>query len=313
MRNTDVDSLLFPVEMVDVFFETPDCGRWPIRTHKAVINADSGCPLGVVGRGYRLVSNEEALHFGRQCARQLLGGQANNLEYFNVYAPARPYYCRVDLIHSGYEVNFGRKEIYLPFLRVTNSYNGSRALRFDIGYCRKLCSNGMIFEKEAIQFRFPHSHADIGREIDFRIAEGRLKALEARLTSDFDRLHSYPVPQEMAVPLFFRTLQLPFDGVDEEMPPRRRAYIDELVGYADQLIAKYEHELGLNAYAILNAATDFASNPPQIKDMRATTHSLQSRAGAWCSQFADKLSDEDKPFELVEYLGDYVRMAGWRN
>lgn len=313
MRKTNVDSILFPVEMVDIHFMTSDGRTMPVDTHKAVVDTRNGMSLGVVSNGYRLVENREALHFAENCAAQLFGVASGKLAVFNVRAPKRPWYCQVDLIHKGYEVNIGKQEVYLPFLRVTNSYNGSRALRFDIGYCRKLCSNGAIFEKEAIQFRFPHSHASIGREIDFSIAEGQLEALHSRLASDLDRLYAYGVPREMDAPLFFKALSLPHAAPDEDMKTRRRAYISDLVYHAHDLITKYTDEFGPNAYSIFNAATDFASNPPEISDMRAPVHSLQTRAGTWCREFTAELANEDKPFELAEYLGEYGQMTAWRN
>lgn len=313
MRNTDVSSVLFPVEMVDIFFTTSDGKAQRVDTHKAVVDPQNGVSLGVVSNGYRLVANHEALRFAEKCAAQLFAVEPGQLEVFNVHSPKRPWYCQIDLIHKGYEVNIWKQEVYLPFLRVTNSYNGSRALRFDIGYCRKLCSNGMIFEKEAIQFRFPHSYASIGREIDFSIAEGQLRSLHSRLASDLDQLHAYSIPEGMDVPLFFRALSLPHAVLDENMKARRRAYISNLVYHARALTTKYRGEFGPNAYALFNAATDFASNPPEISDMRAPIHSLQTRAGTWCQEFVAELVNKAKPFDLAEHLGDYKHMADWRN
>lgn len=229
MRNTDIESVLFPVEMVDIYVTTADGRTKHIDTHKAVIDPESCTSFGVVSNGYRLVANHEALRFAEKCAAQLFGVAPGQLEVFNVHSPRRPWYCQVDLIHKGHEKNIWRQEVYLPFLRVTNSYNGSRALRFDIGYCRELCSNGVIFEKEAIQFRFPHSHASIGKEIDFSIAEGQLKALHSRLASDLDQLHAYSIPEGMDVPLFFRALSLPHAAFIENMKARRRAYITSYI------------------------------------------------------------------------------------
>ena len=313
LRNTDVESLLFPVEMVNVFFRLPDGSTRYVDTHKAVVNMLDGMALGVVSNAYRLVTNHEALVFAEKCAMQLFGVESNKIEVFNVHSPRRPWYCQVDMVHKGYEVNIGKQEVYLPFLRVTNSYNGSRALRFDIGYCRKLCSNGMIFEKDSIKFRFPHSHSSIGAEIDFRIAEGQLKSLHSRLASDLDRLYGYSIPESMHIPFFFKALELPVAGWEEALPPRRRAYIADLVQNARAFTTEYREQFGPNAYALLNAATDFASNPPQIKDLRTSVHSLQTRAGTWCGEFVAELMDEEKAFNIMDYLGEYAQMAGWRN
>lgn len=41
-----------------------------------------------------------------------------------------------------------RDDPYTPLVRVTNSFNGSRALRFDFGFIRSHCANGCIFERD---------------------------------------------------------------------------------------------------------------------------------------------------------------------
>ena len=47
-----------------------------------------------------------------------------------------------------------RPEAFGPFIRVTNSYNGLRALAFDIGFYRKVCRNGLIAPDTIVQFKF---------------------------------------------------------------------------------------------------------------------------------------------------------------
>ena len=45
----------------------------------------------------------------------------------------------------------GRPDVFGPFIRVTNSYNALRALVFDIGFFRKVCTNGLILRDAIIQ------------------------------------------------------------------------------------------------------------------------------------------------------------------
>lgn len=44
-----------------------------------------------------------------------------------------------------------------PSLPTTNSYNGTRALRIDVGFMREHCENGVIFEQEAATLTVPHT------------------------------------------------------------------------------------------------------------------------------------------------------------
>jgi hypothetical protein len=40
-------------------------------------------------------------------------------------------------------------------VRITNSYNGSRALQLDVGFLREHCGNGVIFEQQAATLPCP--------------------------------------------------------------------------------------------------------------------------------------------------------------
>lgn len=309
-RRTDLGAVLFPVEMRHLHFLDDEDRPVVLDTHRAVINSDTGQHLGVVGSGYRLVTNEEALKFARQCASELFGAAHSNLDVFNIHIPPRPNFCRIDLIHKGYEVNVFREEVYLPFLRLTNSYNASRALRFDIGYCRKLCLNGVIFESEVIEFRFPHSRVRIPETLDFKLGKERMETVRKQFGARAERLLSYGVDEGIAVPLFFKAMNLPLPKSSDDYRDRAVELFEPLKSNAESLVKKYEDEMGANAYALFNALTDFASRPPGLRDFRRAEHSMQTQAGRWLREFDELLQKNPKP-NLPEYLGAYGGVAHW--
>ena len=55
----------------------------------------------------------------------------------------------------------GLSEVFTPYVRITNSYNGTRALRVDVGFLRKHCGNGVIFEQQAATLSVPHTRQGI--------------------------------------------------------------------------------------------------------------------------------------------------------
>jgi len=279
-------------------------------THRAVINSNTGQHLGVVGASYRLVTNAEALKFGHQCASELFGATQSNLEVFNIHTPPRPNFCRIDLIHKGYEVNVFRQEVYLPFLRLTNSYNASRALRFDIGYCRKLCLNGLIFESEVIEFRFPHSRVRIPETLDFKLGKERMETIRQQFGARAARLLSHELHASATVPLFFKALELPLPKSPDDLNVRGQELFGPLKANAESLIGKYSEEMGANAYALFNAVTDFASRPPALRDFRRAEHSMQTQAGRWLREFDALLQANPKP-DLTKYFGEYGSVAHW--
>ena len=73
-----------------------------------------------------------------------------------------------------------------------------------------------------------------------------------------------------------------------------------LSAHLRDLSDRYANELGENAYAVLNAVTDFASRPPSNRCVRRDRHSLQQLAGTWLSTFS-RLCREPR-FSLSGYL-----------
>jgi len=243
------------------------------------------------------------VRYGRQCCRQLFDvTDEEALEIFNVYAPPRGWFCQVDMIHKGFELNIFKEEVYLPFVRVTNSYNASRALRFDIGYCRKLCLNGVIFEKAAIQFKFSHS-GSVAPRIDFRTGKDQLDKIRKSFASAADKLFQFKLPREYELSLFFRALNLPKRVVNQtsRAEEKRNELVTALEKHAAVILDRYRSQLGDNTYAVFNAITDFASHPPEFRNFHRTPHAMQVRAGTWAHEFTDAIA-KNGSLDLQKYL-----------
>jgi len=149
MRNTNLKDVLFPVEMQSILREAAAEGRppsppVPVKDWCAVVDVERGYVFTVVTGNYRLVTNEEALACGKVASTRLFGSVdvERDMKVFNVITPSTRSSCYVDVIHREYRVNLWKKEVYLPYLRVTNSYNKTKALHFDLGFARELCDNG---------------------------------------------------------------------------------------------------------------------------------------------------------------------------
>lgn len=303
----DVREILAPVEIRRLLCADGEGGLRPVASHRAIVEGGSGKPLGVVGAGYRLVTNEEALGYGRDCAAQLFGTTAADMEVFNVLAPATRSFCHIDLVHRAHEVHLLEREIYLPFVRVTNSYNTTRALRFDVGYCRQICLNGVIFGKHSIRFAFPHSREGMRGRPNFEAGAHILDALRESFIGTAERLMGFQVAKDDALALVFRGLGLPLPEKSAEAPARETFLA--LRDAARERIGRYEKSLGSNAYAAFNAMTDLASHVPDVPRFRRSPHSLQAAAGAWAEEFGRFLKSDD--FGLGAYLGSYRDVAGW--
>ena len=320
-RDTDVERLLFEVELQDIYhlatkqdtlpglFDSLSSKLEQVEGFKAVTKLEDGKVFAVVTDDYRLVTNAEALELGKQCLQQLFGEfNTAKMEVFNIIAPASRSFCHIDLVQTGYEINILAREVWLPYLRVTNSYNRMRVLRFDLGFCRALCQNGVIFESETIPFKFAHTRQKIAPFGTFNVNIEKLKGLESNFRATLAELNAFHVAQADFLPLACLALGLSYD-IHADNPERRsseRHRLVEFKQYAYPLADHYAAELKENAYAVFNLVTELASRPVFYPSQILMIDPLQKRAGAWLGSFLREIRRSD--FSIGRYLEE---AAGW--
>jgi hypothetical protein len=218
MRLSQLADVLFQVEERPVFAVFRDASgerRLPAPDKKAIVNVATQRVLGIVGRGYRLVSNREALEWAHQCCRSVFPETSDvEWEVSATDAPSTGAYCRIDLVHRTARLDFGdvragaRPEAFGPFIRVTNSYNTLRALAFDIGFYRKVCRNGLIAPETIVQFKFAHQRRNLGTNIRFEVGRERLADLQGKLSAQFAVLKACRIPRRAFAPVVRAALMI---------------------------------------------------------------------------------------------------------
>ena len=299
-RITSIEELMFPVTLMPLFTERivhNQTQRIKVPNNRLVMNKETGVPLGVVSKDYRLVSNQEAIELGRQCCLQLFDiSETQHIKVFNVDAPSTASYCHIDLVHKNFVMNLwdgpGEPENYVPYIRITNSYNRTRSLRFDIGFCRKICLNGVIFEAETIDFTYNHSRGDIG-SINFSIKKNKLDDLARKFKDYIATIKAFTINEEDSFEILKALLRI-------KASKKLKSDYEVLVGDIQTRHASYRNELGGNAYALFNTMTDIASKPPSSRCFRRDQNSLQKIAGVWIKDFGSQIKKPD--FVMNKYL-----------
>ena len=293
-RLNNLDEVLFPVEEHPIYVSVAGNGaerRVAVPGKKAIINSDTQRVLGIVGRSYRLVANDEALDMAHECCRVVFPDtKPGEWEVKTVDAPFTAGYCHIDLVHNTTALDFSfvapeqRPEVFGPFIRVTNSFNGLRALGFDIGFYRKVCKNGMILRDTLIRVRFNHQRRVIGERIRFNIYQERLTEVRAAFTTSLGGLRDCAVPRAQFEPLIRGVLAL---RPPEPLTPDSHEAKDwqKLGAHLKEIGGRYADELGDNAYAVFNAVTEFASHPLENRCVHRDRHGLQRLAGVWLASF----------------------------
>ena len=309
VRITSIDDLLFPVELRPVYTEIEVSGkttRVKIPNNRIVVNTENSKPLGVVSNSYKLITNEEAINLGMKCCRELFGvNEASNIEIFNVDAPSTAGYCHIDLVHKNYVMNlWGDKkhsEIYIPYLRITNSYNTSRALRFDVGFCREICLNGIIFESETIKFTFSHVKHKLNNDISFSSEKGKIEALFEKFLSYANKLKNHEISKERSLNLIHALFKIKdASEINFSDKKQNKEEYSHLIYEIDKRLQKYLAEIGENSYSLFNAITDIASHPIDNQYFRRDINSMQRLAGNWINSFQKEIESND--FSIDEYI-----------
>ena len=229
-------------------------------------------------------------------------------------APQSGSYCHIDLCHKTGKLDFNyvmvgeREEVpdaYGPYIRVTNSYNAQRALRFTIGCFRKVCKNGMTLRGDLVSFSFPHTRSNINSGIEFVVDHARVQRMQREFTEYFDALRSYRLERRHGKDLVKAVLaiRMPTRARDTDEDAPLSAFQRDwfrLDGYVDSLYTGYADRLGDNAYAVLQASTELASQPIDNLCLRKDRHALQKLAGEWVAEFQQLCRQEE--FDLSEYL-----------
>ncbi len=310
-RLAKLEDVLFPVDEHPVFVSFTDPNgerRLPVPEKKAIVNRNNQRVLGIVSRDYRLVSNQEALNLAYRCCEKVFPEtKSGEWEVKTTDAPATAGYCHLDLVHNSTALDFRavpaaeRPEMFGPFIRVTNSYNGLRALAFDVGFYRKVCKNGMIIPDTIIRFRFTHSPRDIGKSIEFNVAHDQLAKFKNSFSTFIGALQDCKVGRAAFEPFICGVLLL---RRPEAAKPdsHEAAHWQTLNNQIGEMSDRYAGELGENAYAVFNAVTEFASHPPVNRCVHRDRHGLQRLAGSWLNTFSHQCRQPE--FALPKYLRD---------
>lgn len=324
-RLTELEPILFPVGLTDIYHHMPHHAQQAalfegqpaepmerIPGFQAITNLQTGHVYSVVTKGYRLVTNQEAIDLARQCFQQLFGVESTHpMEVFNITTSQSRSYCHIDFIHRDYAINLGRRETWLPYLRATNSYNRTRALSFDLGFCRTICSNGMIFERETIRYKFLHTNRNISPVGQFQVDFEKFQFMQADFEKSVKRWMGFSIPASAFFSLVCQALQLKFDlqADDPARQVKERARLESARQEIAPLVKQYVDELGENAYAVLGVITEIASRPPSCIAPAWMMDTLQRRAGSWFREFSHTI--QQPGFELNGYLmrmNDYINL-----
>lgn len=290
-----LEDAFFPVELTPVYAD-PDANKQPdlfssrykkIPGFKAVRRCDNGKVYAVVRDSYELIPHEVAVNLGRDCFAQVFGkANADSMNFFNMRMSRSGSYCHIDFLAQDEYVYLNgdtdnHQEEWRIFLRISNSYNRTSALKFDIGFCRWICKNGLIFGSNSIEFKYRHNKSLNSISADFKLRYEAMSVVKQMFQDKISSLKTHQIEEQDFMPKISKILMLkaPRDDSEMELAQMRDTYFSGL-------IHKYCRENGSNAYALLNILTDYASHPEySMTPFENNEDTLERRVGCWLMQY----------------------------
>ena len=289
-------NFMFPVRRVDVFAEIApgDFRRFPGR--KALVNGRTGQVLAVVSDRYQVLPNQAALDIAIRAGRRAFPNEPSGEWYVSAVGGAGTGgHCWFDLQHPSFpQVRVSPDDIWELSVRVTNSYNHTRAFSLQFAFVRLECENRVLVrEGKLLKVSVDHSQLDIVRKIEARIA-----ALDFRTFGHtVDGFHEFVLPltrirvaRHRFRPIVQSVLKI---RSPDGMEPDDTAWHD-LCRAMDATRDRYIGSLDETAYALFNTISDVATRPEKHdrgRFVRRDRYTLQKLAGDWLSSF-HKLSQD---------------------
>ena len=279
------------------------------RRHWAVVSDDRREVFAIVTEDYQLVSNLQAYEIGRRAFALVFGDDAAvRLKLFNVTMPATRSWAHIDLTADSLEFAPIDKDRWLPFLRVTNSYNRSRALGFTVGVCRSICTNGMIFGEESLKLKVAHAtDVDLERRLVEAFAHRRFDVAGCR--DKLEKLTRLSVPQERFPAGMLEILEVKPPAELPRNGARRDGWL-RLGRCLRGLGEKYRKDLGGNAYALVNAASEYAGDTKAPLMSPARVDALQFRCGRWVDRVLERYGPALASRPVVDFRPGSMNAAG---
>jgi len=309
----DIREAFFPVELRPVYVDRLDNSNdyRKLDRHFAVMDLERGHAFAVVTDDYKLITNEKAYNMAAEAMTKVF--QATKLEdlaCLNITMPKSRSFCHIDLIHGSADFSPWENDKWTAFLRITNSYNRTRRLRFELGFCRWICLNGMIFGARSIEFSYAHTRRGMDQVHRFSDNIGDIRKLETQLIEKLHQLKRFYVPKEWMLALFCRAFDLRVD--EDALKNRQRvSQLCEIKEQVSELIDTYFRDMGPHGYAALNVLSDYATRPKGVISAEAAINGLQQKTSDWMQEFISAISSSSFSFEkyLAEYRSSADRLA----
>jgi hypothetical protein len=279
------------------------------RGKKIIINTQTGDGLSIVSEKHQPVSHRDAYLLGRDIFRQLfkctpdIYKEELNTSTTDYCVDLVNEKCKIVMTSSGIEyhtpsedhlqveyitqhinlhddtyldlsiVNNNFRDEYYPFVRVTNYLRSHQLFVIEVGYYRWKCSNGLMFGRKT-ESTFEHSYICPGIGYITLMAENHFHRYDRHFLTNAIELWSLLKTYVPKTDMKLLVMQL----FEEDLYRLKLAERLSVMNQLNILVEKYVLEIGENANAMINVATDLLKLLPCN---RVSPSYLQAAVGEW--------------------------------
>lgn len=301
-KEADIKQALFDVVEKPIFFQSDDGEAFKkLTTHRAIVDVERDNTLAVVTGKYELITNQEAIKRGERIFSQVFDIiKIEDLQCLNIIMPKTRSFCHIDFIHKDSDFSPWEKETWTAFIRVTNSYNRTKPLKYELGFCRWICKNGIIFGAKSIEVKTNHNYG--AKEKTERQVENLpdIKALEEEFAQKLICIKDVKFNKELLFPLVIKVFDINADLSTGSFKSKfnKIEKLSKLRLHIDSISVNYVNEYGETAFSAFNTLTDFATRPVSVVSPVGKVNSYQSTCSVWLEEFTSICTKKDFNAEL---------------
>jgi len=311
MTQYTLNKWLFPIEQAPVYATIDLWGKMRkvrVPRKKALVAIDTGKILGIVGPNYNVLTNQEAVTLcQRICLKLFPDTKIDQWSLEQVHGPDSRSWASLDIHHWSSHMLLtdsrdGPGDFFTPFVRITNSFNRSRARRIDVGFMNGPTRNGFIFEQNAAVLTPSHTRRDID---PFRVASpiASMTELSEEFRKNLVSAWAVRITREEAMQLVRLVLRLP--GLPENPKPWARIEQTRIDAYLDDRLRGSFRNHGEKVYAVVHTMAYIAFYTPQWQGFRRDRSTLERCIGTWLRLF--HASAAQPGFNVTRHLADLKR------
>ena len=270
--------------------------------HYGILDVERHHVISVVTHdNYELIRNEEAFEIARtKVVPKIFPTAVKDSFLCNqvVLSDSRGI-CYIDLCCHSYKPPRPFKDVWMPFIRILNSYNKTYKLSYVLGFCHRASQNRVIIADKMIPLSSAHN--DVLNKLDEEIRKKfhDIARFEVEFYDRLIELKKFYFPRKLMLALYCMVFGTGHEE-SKHMSFREREKRHDFVKSFDGWTKEFFDVHGDNAYAAFCVLAAAASRPITYFTSENRMNTLQEKVGTWSHDFS--ASVKSPSFDIDEYL-----------